>query len=232
MNSTLLPITNVEEAIFIVSTLIALNTTSAGGVGGTNSSGVIGNSGAAGVGPDGEGHLLSQGSNLIGQIDGITGLTNGANGDLAGNKAHLVNPRLSPLQVNGGETPTFALLPGSPAIDAGDDSLLRAPENIIMDQRGSPRKSGAHVDIGAFEYDGTLMGMILPPKLTDTTAAGGGLQFWFNGASGMSYSVWASTNLSTWINVGTAYESSRGWFNFQDSAATNYDHRFYQIRYP
>lgn len=63
------------------------------------------------------------------------------------------DPKLGPLQNNGGPTPTMALLPGSPAIDAGDDSALGAPLSLTTDQRGIgfPRKAGAHVDIGAFE---------------------------------------------------------------------------------
>lgn len=47
----------------------------------------------------------------------------------------------------GGPTPTYALRPGSAAIDAGDDSITGS------DQRGNPRLVGAHVDIGAFERD-------------------------------------------------------------------------------
>lgn len=44
------------------------------------------------------------------------------------------NPRLGPLQDNGGPTLTHALLPGSPAIDAGDPALI---EGLPADQRGS-----------------------------------------------------------------------------------------------
>jgi parallel beta-helix repeat protein len=64
------------------------------------------------------------------------------------------NPTLGTLQNNGGATQTFALLSGSPAIDAGDDSVLGPPLSLTMDQRGLgfPRKSGLHVDIGAFEF--------------------------------------------------------------------------------
>ncbi len=56
------------------------------------------------------------------------------------------NPLLGPLRDNGGPTFTCALLVGSPAIDAGDDSGAPA-----TDQRGVSRPQGAHVDIGAFE---------------------------------------------------------------------------------
>ena len=55
--------------------------------------------------------------------------------------------QLGPLADNGGFTQTFALLAGSPAIDAGNDASCPA-----TDQRGISRPQGAHCDIGAFEY--------------------------------------------------------------------------------
>jgi hypothetical protein len=61
------------------------------------------------------------------------------------------NPKLGPLQNNGGPTSTFALLQGSPAIDAGDDTVLGEPFGLITDQRGAARQVFAHVDIGAYE---------------------------------------------------------------------------------
>lgn len=61
-----------------------------------------------------------------------------------------VDPLVGPLADNGGTTWTHALMPGSPAIDAGDDAL--APP---LDQRGGRRPAGAASDIGAFEYGAT-----------------------------------------------------------------------------
>jgi hypothetical protein len=46
----------------------------------------------------------------------------------------------------------MALTAGSSAIDAGDDSVLGPPDSLTTDQRGLPRKSGPHVDVGAFEF--------------------------------------------------------------------------------
>src|SRR5262249_3301577 len=79
------------------------------------------------------------------------GLSNGVNGNLVG-----VNPLLAPLGNYGGPTQTIALLPGSPAIDAGDSALaVDAQSNpLTTDQRGLPRVVGAAVDIGAFESSG------------------------------------------------------------------------------
>jgi hypothetical protein len=65
---------------------------------------------------------------------------NGSN-DLIG-----VAPLLGALANNGGPTKTHALLAGSPAINAGDDTL--APST---DERGVKRPQGPHVDIGAYE---------------------------------------------------------------------------------
>ncbi len=53
---------------------------------------------------------------------------------------------IGPLADNGGPTLTHALLPGSPALEAANDSLCSA-----TDQRGIIRPQAAHCDIGAFE---------------------------------------------------------------------------------
>ena len=60
------------------------------------------------------------------------------------------DPMLGPLQDNGGPTFTHALLPGSPAIDAGDPSFTPPPS---LDQRGCPfsRVFNSRIDIGSFE---------------------------------------------------------------------------------
>jgi hypothetical protein len=159
-------------------------------------------------------------------------LTNGSNGDLVGSESIPLNPLLGPLANNGGATLSFALLPGSPAIDAGDDSLTGPPANLMFDQRGQPRKSGAHVDIGALEYDGMIDGVVQSPLLTGALLGQSGWQFSFNGTSGLGYSVLTSTNLHNWIFLASATEISRGWFIFQDTAATNGHWRFYKVRQP
>jgi Right handed beta helix region len=86
--------------------------------------------------------------NLIGNDTGLLGISNGVNGNLIGTAATPINPRLGPLQFNGGPTRTRALLPGSMAINNGSDLV-----GLASDQRGFPflRVFGAGVDIGAFE---------------------------------------------------------------------------------
>jgi hypothetical protein len=59
-----------------------------------------------------------------------------------------VDPLLAPLAGHGGRVKTHALLPGSPAIDAGDNNFALAD-----DARGAgfPRVAGAKADLGAYE---------------------------------------------------------------------------------
>src|SRR5262249_18005001 len=79
--------------------------------------------------PDVAGPLTSQGHNLIGDGSGGSGYTST---DLVGTSTNPIDPKLGPLQDNGGPTQTMALLPGSPAIDAGDNAFSPGP----FDPRG------------------------------------------------------------------------------------------------
>ncbi len=86
---------------------------------------------------------ITSGSHNI-DSDG-TCVTDGVNNDIT------ADPLLDPLQNNGGPTLTHALLPGSPAIDAGHDAVCAAPPVNGVDQRGVSRPQGEACDIGAYE---------------------------------------------------------------------------------
>jgi hypothetical protein len=131
------------------------------GVGAANvrSSIIAGNSASAEA--DLSGAFISGDYNLIQATDGLL---------LTGETAHNIlgkDPRLGPLQDNGGPTFTHALLAGSPAIDAG------ATGEATKDQRGEPRLYDiAHypngsdgTDIGAFELN------VAPPNFVPTLSA-------------------------------------------------------------
>lgn len=80
-------------------------------------------------------------------------------GNILGGAGRLqANPNLSPLGYQGGNTPTFALMPGSIAIDAGDPLMVLSEG--VHDQRGGPyrRIAGAagQIDIGAYEAQGAV----------------------------------------------------------------------------
>jgi hypothetical protein len=93
--------------------------------------------------------LTSLGYNLTNSTDVLT-----ATGDLTGTL-----PLLGPLQNNGGQTPTHALLLGSPAIDAANPAGCVGGGGALLtsDQRGFPREADGNgdslrrCDIGAYE---------------------------------------------------------------------------------
>jgi len=106
-------------------------------------------SGNTGVDVGACGHLTSDHS-LIGTLVGTTFTDKG--GTILGQL-----PLVAPLGDNGGPTQTHALLPDSPAINAGPVPVATFEGNA-NDQRGEgfPRVVGPAVDIGAYE--------VQPPK--------------------------------------------------------------------
>jgi CSLREA domain-containing protein len=105
--------------------------------------------------PDCSGTLTSQGYILVENTTLCT-IVGSPFGNITG-----VSPDLGPLQNNGGNTLTHALLAGSPAIDAGNP-LGCADENSIdltIDQRSYARPidgdgdGNARCDMGAYEYN-------------------------------------------------------------------------------
>ncbi len=110
--------------------------------------------------------------NLIG-VD-TTGSFSG-NGSLVG----VTNARLGPLGYNGGPTQTIALMPGSPAIDAGSVALAvdQNGNSLTTDQRGAgfPRVQGGSVDIGAYELPAVIGSPTLyTVSLTSANGTGSG----------------------------------------------------------
>jgi hypothetical protein len=102
------------------------------------------NAGASGVNlyVNGDGTVTSQGYNI--SSDDAGGFLTGLGDQL------FTNPMLGPLQENGGPTFTHALLPGSPAINAGNPNFTPPP---LFDQRGSgfDRIVKGRIDVGSFE---------------------------------------------------------------------------------
>lgn len=73
-------------------------------------------------------------------------------GDLVGTQAAPINPQLGALGLNGGPTPTHALLGNSPALNTGSPAAPGSADACeATDQRGVARPGGTRCDMGAFE---------------------------------------------------------------------------------
>ena len=136
-----------------------------------------------------DGQPINGNNNLIG-VGGT--LVNGVNGNIVG----VTNPRLVPLNNNGGLTRTFALQPDSPAIDAAGNG------SPTTDQRGQPRPSDGNndgssgFDIGAFETQRYLVtntnnsgANSLRLALEQNNLAGGGFVKFAIGAQGSTQTI-------------------------------------------
>ena len=109
--------------------------------------------------------FTSQGYNIIGdssrQFDPALGTGQAIDAfNKTGDQRGVTDPKLGPLQDNGGLSQTHALLTGSPAIDKGSTTLA-------TDQRGVSRPQGAADDVGAFELE---IAVNDAPVATDDTA--------------------------------------------------------------
>jgi hypothetical protein len=172
---------------------------------------------AMNTGPDLYGGLRSLGCNLIGITNGCSGFT--APGDLVGSSVNALHPRIALLADNGGPTLTIALLPGSPAIEAG--AVAGTP---ATDQRGVARPQGAAADIGAFEFE--FIPRIVAARF-DSPAA-----FWLEccGAPNQLYVLLASTNLQDWIAVTNFRTGTNGLCALTCPDADDSNPRFFRTK--
>jgi hypothetical protein len=117
-----------------------------------------------------------------------------------------LDPLLGPLVNNGGLTLTLSPLPGSPAIDTGNDSTAPA-----TDQRGVPRPQGAHSDIGAVEA--TFLNIV---KL-----ANGNFRLRYAGIPGESYTLEGKPAFSElWSGIETKPAGPGGALQYSDLPGT------------
>ena len=127
-----------------------------------------------------------------------------------------IDPKLGALADNGGPTLTVALLPGSPAIDAGDTESAPAD-----DQRGFPRPAGAAADIGAYEYGSpALLQLSLAPSPNIAVY----------GASGRLCYLLTSSNLVDWLPAATNRIGTNGTVSFP--VATSAPRGFFRLVLP
>jgi hypothetical protein len=167
------------------------------------------------------GEFLSIGFNLIQETSGAT-LTGETGGNILG-----LDPRLEPLQKNGGRTMTHALQPDSPALDAGD------AEGSVLDQRGVPRPSdwAAVVnvsdgsDIGAFELASPESH--IAPSLSIHRMTNGDVVITLAGGAGASWVVQATEDFVSWETVGYV-QNAQTPAEITDAPSSSSANRFYR----
>ncbi len=182
------------------------------------------NSGAGGVGGQGG----------LGVTKGLPGEAGGARGTASvgsffntlftsNNPAGIdtfADPKLGPLTDNGGPTLTMALLPGSPAIDAG--GTFGAP---ATDQRGVPRPQGQGVDVGAFEY------LVSPVFTCMTIHSTTNCQMQLSGLTpNPTLTLQISTNLLNWSDATNFLAGSNGVFQCVDPIPSDTRLRLYRLK--
>jgi hypothetical protein len=214
---------------------VALNTGAGGNAGQGGSGNPSGSDGGTGNAADG---IFPSGARLVNTVlatrasgcncyGSITDLGHNLSSDGTCNFTAIgsmnnTDPKLGPLTNNGGPTLTMALLPGSPAIDAGDSSLTPA-----MDQRGCPRPAGLAADIGSCEYGSFRLTVAISRSgwLSADRLGGGDSPSWCR--------LLSSSNLSDWTPVATnALQVDGITYLLQDPFVSGRACRFYRLQMP
>jgi hypothetical protein len=186
-----------------------------GGLGGAGGSGGVSPGGPGSPGPAGaNGTALGGGTVCTTLVNTLIASNTPAGGD------SFTDPKLGPLADNGGPTLTMALLPGSPAIDAGNTSL--APTS---DQRGFPRPAGLAADIGAYE-------LCYPPILRISAPQAGAIGIRAYGTNGQACRLLSSPDLSSWVPLATNQIGTKEMTLFYDNYAPGSACRFYRLVMP
>jgi hypothetical protein len=157
---------------------------------------VAGNGAVSGAGADIYNNfspLTYGGSNIVGAVSNI-------NGTITGTTPIVAGPNLQPLGNYGGPTQTMPPMTNSPAVDAGSDS---ATNFFATDQRGYPRLSGLHVDIGAVELQQATATTLPASNITGTNATGNGTvtpneletTWYFQYGTNTAYGSFSATNI-------------------------------------
>ncbi|MEO1090250.1 MAG: DUF4114 domain-containing protein [Pseudomonadota bacterium] len=135
--------------------------------------------------------FVSGGDNLISNGD-ADAFVDGSNGDIVGTAAAPVDPGLAAagLEDNGGPTRTIALLPTSPAVDAGSNPLA-----LAVDQRGKgfERTVGDLVDVGAFEVQVPVAASSRSVAVVAEDARFANLFGWYDEATGQAAILFADS---------------------------------------
>jgi hypothetical protein len=131
---------------------------------------------------------------------------------------------------------------------------INAPNTLVSDPNGqiifAPALGGTGNPYAAFSFmvdDGTYssgsaqmtvtIGLPAAPQFTGcswnpASAVAGSFELNFSGTPNAAYTVWATTNLLNWVNLGTATESPPGQYQFLDQTALDWSQNFYRLSAP
>ena len=113
--------------------------------------------------PDFSGNVVADSAyNLIGDGTGLSGISNGVNGNQVGSSSAPINPLLAPLGNYGGLTETMPVQSGSPAIGAGGPcttltAAITAQDTVLNVADPAVFESTSFTFIPSFEIDDELM---------------------------------------------------------------------------
>jgi hypothetical protein len=177
-----------------------------------------GGAGGSGVYPGSPGSPGSAG-NSVGTSLGSIAANILSTANHPGGSDTITNAMLGNLDNYGGSTLTIGLLPGSPAIDAGNNSL--APP---VDQRHIARPFGAAADLGAYEY-ATLLQI-------RRGAANGVELVVLDALPGQPCRLLSATALPDWSCIGTNWVEASGKTTFQHGCEVAEPQRFFKVAMP
>jgi predicted outer membrane repeat protein len=160
---------------------------------------IAGNTSQSGFGVDIQafGSIFTLSGNIVGNNDTVTAIFPA--GPLVGTPSAPLDARLAPLADNGGLTRTRALLPGSPALDAGVATAT------VTDQRGFERSRDGNAIAGALPDAGAYEAQHAPAPSIGFNFVGGGSGPGGTLAATDETGIFPQTN---WNNLSTKYDGS------------------------
>jgi hypothetical protein len=141
--------------------------------------------------------------------------------------------------VVGSYNATFNFVPGDVDAGANTTNFIAARYSgswtnatIVAQTANSTALTGL-VALGDFSIGEPASTLPIAPSLTSCSIQAGGLAVLkLNGAAGRTYTIQASTNLTSWTNIGTTTMDVTGVGQFVDVNAPNFRYRLYRAMYP
>jgi hypothetical protein len=143
---------------------------------------------------------------------------------------------------NNGTTPRGST-PTSPSNHSLDDLASTVPNaatvysDLLLTSSGSTFTGSDHYPIVG-DYNIVLPSTVIPAAPTNTVLSSlrfgtnGFFQFKLSSTTNTTFSILASTNLTTWTSIGSATTDTNGSLIFQDTNTSTFPTRFYRALWP